>query len=266
MLMVLKESHKIKTALFIYMTLIFSLNGITHCHSSETYIIQPCLSNNISIMRNNNHSSYEQPSVITSGIKQDLSQPSDERALLKFDISSLPKGKKITYAALNLYCIGTYKWDGKEWSMLPSLNRIINVHRITRDWMGWSFTYWDYATYPNNLWTTPGGDFLPATDIINYERPFEWNQWVVTIDVKAWYENNEENHGWLLKDSNEGNSDGLKVEYMNWFYSFGIEESPKLIVEMVDNLFILPASNNIFIFITVIIMGAIIFYRKKSLN
>ena len=199
---------------------------------SQVYTIQPCLSNNISIMRFNNHASIEQPSVVTSGYKEDLTQPSDERALLKFDLTPLPKGKIVTRATLNLYCIGTYRWSGEEWVMLPSLSRIITVHRLTSDWMGWSFTYWDYATYPHNPWENPGGDFAPATDSVSYEIPHQWNQWTVTKDVKAWYKGESENYGWLLKDANEGNPEGVRVEYMNWFYNLGVEYSPRLDIEL----------------------------------
>ena len=93
-------------------------------------------------------------------------------------------------------------------------------------------TYWDYATYPHSPWKTPGGDYAPATASIGFEIPFQWNEWVVTEDVKKWHNSEVDNFGWLLKDANEGSSEGLKVEYMNWFYSFGVEDAPKLIIEM----------------------------------
>ena len=232
---------RLRGILLFILFLSFAPFSMASVDCSEIYVIQPCLSNNISIMRYNNHASVEQPSVITSGYNTNLTQPSDERALLKFDLSALPKGKIVSYATLNLYCIGTYRWSGSEWNMLPSLSRTITVHRITADWLGWSFTYWDYATYPHNPWVEPGGDFVAATDNVNFEVPYQWNRWVVTKDVKRWYEGGEENYGWLLKDSNEGNTEGVKVEYMNWFYSFGVEDSPKLIIELSDSSSPLPS-------------------------
>ncbi|MEM4245676.1 MAG: hypothetical protein QW390_00085, partial [Candidatus Bathyarchaeia archaeon] len=104
-----------KAARLLLAALLISTSVYPPSHGSQVYEIQPCLSNNISIMRFNNHASIEQPSVITSGYKEDLTQPSDERALLKFDLSGLPKGKIVDRATLNLYCSGTYRWSGAEW-------------------------------------------------------------------------------------------------------------------------------------------------------
>jgi hypothetical protein len=204
--------------------------------------------------------------VITSGYRTNLTQPSDERALLEFDLTSLPKGKIVTRAILNLYCIGTYRWNKTEWVMLPSLNRIITLHRVTSDWFGWSFTYWDYATYPQYLWMNPGGDFAPVTDSVNYEVPRQWNQWTVTEDVKVWYEDKAENYGWLLKDANEGNTEGVKVEYMNWFYSFGVEDSPKLEVELSEPFFSPIPLLDILITLYAGITIASVIYRIHSLK
>ncbi|MBS7655898.1 DNRLRE domain-containing protein [Candidatus Bathyarchaeota archaeon] len=200
--------------------------------NEKTYIFQPCLSNNISIMRNNNHSSIEQPLTVTSGFKTDCSQPSDERGLLKFDISNLPKGFKVKLAKLHLYVIGVYVWNGVEWLPKLSLARTIQVHRIITDWVGWSFTYWDYAIFPSKLWSKSGGDFLPATASVNFEILEAWNTWIVTSDVEAWYKGESLNYGWLIKDLNEGDPVGYRVEYNNWFYVFGVEYSPKLEVTL----------------------------------
>jgi len=187
-------------------------------------------------MRNNDYSSIEQPLTVTSGFKTDDSQPSDERGLLKFDISSLPKGFKVKSAKLYLYVIGVYMWNGKEWVSKPALSRTIQVHRIITDWVGWSFTYWSYASFPSKLWNTPGGDFLPATASVNFEVSGTWNVWIVTKDVEAWYNGESPNYGWLIKDLNEGDSIGYRVEYNNWFYVFGVEYSPKLEVALIMKL------------------------------
>ncbi len=201
--------------------------------NEETYIFQPCLSNNISIMRNNDFLSIEQPLTITSGFKTDGSQPSDERGLLKFDISSLPKGFKVKSAKLHLYVIGVYVWNGEDWIPKLALTRTIQVHRIITDWVGWSFTYWNYATFPSKLWDAPGGDFLPASALVNFEIVGTWNTWIVTKDVEAWYNGESPNYGWLIKDLNEGDPVGYRVEYNNWFYVFGVEYSPKLEITLV---------------------------------
>jgi hypothetical protein len=201
----------------------------------ETVVIQPCLSNNISIMRGNDYSSIEQPLIVSSGFRIDGRQPSDERGLLKFDLSKIPKGWRVKEAHLELYVIGTYIWDEEkgEWRPTPSLTRLIYVNRINRDWMGWSFTYWSYSTFPESLWNAPGGDFNPSNVKVCFEHPGSWNVWVVTEDLRAWYELGEPNYGWLLKDAGEGSRIGYRVEYMNWFYVEDVRYSPKLVVQLV---------------------------------
>lgn len=174
--------------------------------------------------------------MVTSGFRTDCRQPSDERGLLKFDISSLPKGYRVKSAKLHLYVLGVFMWDGKKWAPLASLARTIQVHRITTNWTGWSLTYWSYATFPDKLWNTPGGDFEPATDAVKTEVPRAWNVWTVTRDVEAWYSGESPNYGWLLKDANEGDPTGYRVEYNNWFYVIAVEYSPKLEVTLTAGL------------------------------
>ncbi|MGC8850438.1 MAG: DNRLRE domain-containing protein [Candidatus Bathyarchaeia archaeon] len=203
----------------------------------KTIIIQPCLSNNISIMRNNDYSTMEQPLVISSGPGSHGRQPSDERGLLKFDLSEIPKDWRVKEARLELYVIGTYVWNPKmmEWQPIPSLSRLIYVNRLIKDWKGWSFTYWSYSTYPDSLWDNPGGDFNPSDAKVSFEHPGSWNVWIVTEDLRAWHELEEPNYGWLLKDAEEGSRIGCRVEYMNWFYELDVKYSPKLVVHLVKD-------------------------------
>ena len=210
------------------LVIIFSFTFTNRSSAENLYTIQPCLSNNISIMRNNDDSSIEQPTVVTSGYRTDQEYPADERGLLKFDLSALPEGYHVRTATLSLYVIGVYTWDGTYWKNEPELFRTIELHAITSDWMGWSFTYWNYATFPKREWNTPGADFTSSTDSVNWQKPGTWNNWTVTRDVEAWYEGKKPNYGWLLKDSHEGDKIGCRVEYMNWFYYYDVSYSPKL--------------------------------------
>ncbi len=190
--------------------------------------IQPCLSTNISIMRNNDDASTEQPTVVTSGYRTDQRHPTDERGLLEFDLSSLPEGYHLKEATLSLYVVAVYVWDTSYWKPVNELTRTIELHAITTDWMGWSFTYWTYATYPDEEWKTPGGDFAAVTDSVTVEKTSTWNSWTVTGDVRAWYEGAKPNYGWLLKDAEEQDKVGHRVEYMNWFYYDDVSYSPRL--------------------------------------
>jgi len=227
--------------LLIFLVLLPKINA-----EEKTYVFQPCLSNNISIIRNNDVYTVEQPLEVASGFKSDGTLPSDERGLIKFDISSLPSGYRVKSARLYLYVLGVYVWSEGEWTPTTSLKRIIQVHRVTTSWKGWSFTYWSYATFPSKLWNTPGGDFTPPTAFVESEIPRTWNSWTVTTDVKAWYSGEAENYGWIVKDANEGDETGYKVEYNNWFYVIGIEYSPKLEVTLTVK-YTTPDTQKIFI-------------------
>jgi hypothetical protein len=165
---------------------------------------------------------------VTSGYRIDQKHPSDERALLKFDLSGLPSGYHVKKATLSLYVIGVYTWDGSAWKAEPELSRTVELHMITTDWLGWSFTYWTYATFLDKPWKTPGGDFAPQTDIVKREKTETWNNWTVRADVEAWYSGKKPNYGWLLKDAEEGDKVGCRVEYMNWFYIYDASLSPRL--------------------------------------
>jgi hypothetical protein len=229
-----------------------------------TVVIQPCLSNNISIMRNNDDSSTEQPTVVTSGYRTDQIHPSDERGLLKFDLSTVPKDYHVKSATLSLYVIEVYTWDGTSWQPVSALSRTIELHAIITDWMGWSFTYWTYATFPKHPWSAAGGDFAPKTASVSEEVAGTWNTWAVTGDVQAWYEGKKPNYGWLLKDAQEGDTVGCRVEYMNWFYVFDITYSPKLEIILEPNPALsLPDSNWIVVAIVIVSVATVVLGLRR---
>jgi len=226
-------------------------------------VVQPDLSNNVSIMRNNDDASIEQPTVVSSGYRTDQRYPTDERGLLKFDLSSLPKGYQVKMAVLSLYVIGVYNWDGSSWKPVAELARRIELHAITTNWMGWSFTYWTYATFPKQEWRTPGGDFAPTTGYVKEERPETWSNWTVTEDVRGWYDGTKQNYGWLLKDAEEGARVGCRVEYMDWFYVYDISYAPRLDVTLESKPAFSLCAELIVAAVLVVIVAVITFHRKR---
>ncbi len=197
--------------------------------------------------------------MVTSGYKMDLSPPSDQRALLEFDLSSLPKGKYIESASLHLYVLRVFVWNGAEWTPFTSINRTIGVYRVTTIWIGnIDITTWKYAIYPNVTWKTPGGDFEGPTDTVEVERKDTWNDWDVTKDVKSWYNGKCENYGWILKDLNEGDN-GYSVWYPSYrlWYLIDEEYSPKLVITITDTP---PQQFNYFYIIPLVLALALISY------
>ena len=131
------------------------------------------------------------------------------RAVLKFDLSSIPAGSTINAATLMLHM-----------SRTTSAGQGIAVHRLLADWgegtsnatggLGeggggpatTNDATWVYRFYSTQLWNTPGGDFAAAasatttvSDIGNYS----WSGAGVTADVQQWLANPAANFGWLVR-------------------------------------------------------------------
>src|SRR5437667_4778957 len=131
------------------------------------------------------------------------------RAVLKFDLSSIPAGSTINAATLMLHMSRTTR---------PGQG--IAVHRLVADWgegtsdatggLGeggggpatTNDATWVYRFYSTQLWNTPGGDFAAAasatttvSDIGNYS----WSGAGVTADVQQWLANPAANFGWLVR-------------------------------------------------------------------
>ena len=131
------------------------------------------------------------------------------RAVLKFDLSSIPAGSTINAATLMLHM-----------SRTTSAGQGIAVHRLLADWgegtsnatggLGeggggpatTNDATWVHRFYSTQLWNTPGGDFAAAasatttvSDIGNYS----WSGAGVTADVQQWLANPAANFGWLVR-------------------------------------------------------------------
>ena len=129
------------------------------------------------------------------------------RALIKFDLSSIPAGSTINSASLTLMINRT--------TTGPS---VVTIHRLTRDWGAttsqasggegsgglpgpgdatWLTTAWQQG--PN--WSTPGGDFLPNTappigaGAVNTPAVFSG----LAGEVQLFVNQPASNFGWLLK-------------------------------------------------------------------
>jgi len=218
------------TSAAVYLTTIYT------GRVEATYVIQPNMSNDLSIIRNCDSTTIDNPLTICSGYKTDTTEPSDIRALLQFNISSLPNRQRVSSAFLQLYVFGLFTWDGSNWQEVPSLSRKVEVHRVTTYWKGGSHATDWYATdyFAEAFWRNPGGDFIEsATATVKDESANSWNSWDVTEDVKAFYEGVASNHGWILKDADEGSSKGCKVTYVDYTgYGPGTAYSPKLEVTL----------------------------------
>lgn len=133
------------------------------------------------------------------------------RALIRFDLSSLPSGIELQSAALILTV---------ERSSPSSLNTdTISVHRLLKDWgegnavsadPGGSGTTaqagdatWNSNRHQQSQWTQPGGDFsaTPSDTKVVSRTPdtiVELKSDAVLNDVKQWLADPSSNNGWIV--------------------------------------------------------------------
>lgn len=133
------------------------------------------------------------------------------RALLAFDLTSIPVGSTVTAASLSLLVTR---------NPMESLDmHEFAVHRVTSDWgegtsvpfgaggLGAAATAgdatWIHTTFDTATWTTPGGDFVPtasATTSVGNDGAFAvWSSEGLINDVQAWVNSPTDNFGWIIR-------------------------------------------------------------------
>ena len=158
----------------------------------------------------------------------------NRRALIHFDLSSIPSGATIGSATLYLYNIYT-----------PQEDRTLNVHRITDSWAEGSGnnelnsatingTTWNERWFGAN-WGTAGGDYDSTVTGSNTSGTMAdvWLEWDVKTDVQGFVSETYSNHGWLVKFEPEG-SPTVCVKFPSREYTDDSTKRPKLVVEYTE--------------------------------
>ena len=132
------------------------------------------------------------------------------RAVLAFDIAgNIPPGATIDGVQLTLYCD----------KVAATTSRSMVLRRLTSDWgEGTSDTgnsrqgrgepatpgdaTWRHTFYPNQFWTTLGGDYsgtISATRMVGNIGSYTWGSTSgMVADVQAWLDAPSQNFGWIL--------------------------------------------------------------------
>lgn len=127
------------------------------------------------------------------------------RALIKFDLTSIPSGANITNVTLMVNVIAESQGAGTE---------TYRIHGLTKDWgEGTSLgggtgavaiapdATWNQAKLGTSSWTTPGGDFTASVASLNISglgnRTFLSTSNFVSL-VQAWLDNPVSNNGLIL--------------------------------------------------------------------
>jgi hypothetical protein len=132
----------------------------------------------------------------------------NRRALLAFDLSSIPAGSTINSVTLTLFLAQ---------ASALSLNTTVSVHPVMANWgEGTSLgnlgnpapstpgdATWIHRSFNTQLWATPGGDFDPqvsaSTIMSSAGQTYSWTGAGLAEDVQAWITTPATNFGWLLR-------------------------------------------------------------------
>lgn len=137
------------------------------------------------------------------------------RALIHFDLSSIPPGVVVTNVTLDMQV-------SKVPFLPPSTD--LDLHRVSADWgegasdaPGEEGTgdptqpgdaSWVHTFFPTDLWTNLGGDFVAnvsaTTKWSGGVGPISWSSAGLLADVLGWLDDPGGNFGWVIKAADEG--------------------------------------------------------------
>ena len=158
-----------------------------------------------------------------------VQQSGSNRALVQLDQQSLATalaGATLVSAALELHV----RENGRNWG---TQGRTVDVHRLTEAWTETGAT-WSCPADANLSNSQPdcaaqwnGGSFAPAptASVLHTNNLTGWVSFDVTSDVAAFLSGTQ-NHGWLLKKTNEGQAG--RMDYDSRQGTAG--EGPRLVV------------------------------------
>jgi hypothetical protein len=167
---------------------------------AETVTLSPSKDNTI----------FSESGSLSSGVGNDLysgeiNNGSFRRALLAFDVSSIPTGAVIDSVQLVLTVTNTPE----------TAPRLFRVFRVLADWgegasnslqgMGapaqTNDATWANTFFPSSLWSTQGGDVAAAasdsTDVAGFGT-YTWHSAGLASDIHAWTSQTAPNYGWML--------------------------------------------------------------------
>jgi hypothetical protein len=136
------------------------------------------------------------------------------RALVRFDLSTIPPGSTITRVAftatlqrsqsgpvdIGLFTCSSSWTEGQTSAFEPAGQ---GAPAMPGD------VTWIHSTFEGTLWNTPGGDYLPgpraAATADSFGQAVTWGSTPALVaDVQAWLNNPASNRGWLIRHIDEG--------------------------------------------------------------
>jgi hypothetical protein len=159
------------------------------------------------------------------------------RALLSFDLASIPASAQLASATLAL-------WQPTN----LGFSATVNAHRLTRSWAegtGKGDCTGDGATWtqaqPGGSWTSPGGDFAatPAASFASQPSQIGWQTFDLTALAQQWVSGQVPNYGVLLKFANES----LLANHSLYYYSDDWTVAPTIRPRLTISYFTAPENS-----------------------
>jgi hypothetical protein len=176
--------------------------------SAGLLVVNPSKDNSIYAENNNSNATGDLFVGPTLGLQSTILR----RALVYFDVSSIPAGSTINSVTLRLSPVIAGPNSGAD---------VLSLHPLSASWgEGTSFASgkgdaptpndatWSSRFHNTTAWTTPGGDFAldpsgtVTLDSVSTEFTFASQAGMVS-DVENWVNNPTANNGWLLKYEDE---------------------------------------------------------------
>jgi len=136
-----------------------------------------------------------------------------ERIYIRFDISSLPKGRMIQNATLRLWQF-----------YAPASQQEYEVHRVLGEWKEGTENW-------NNQ---PAWDSTATSTAVAPDRTEVAVEWDITRDVQAWLSGQAKNYGIMIKDAKEQRAKDASSGFWSREYPVGSHEEwrPALIISV----------------------------------
>jgi hypothetical protein len=148
-----------------------------------------------------------------------LASGTTRRALVRFDLSSIPAGSRVVSASLQLFVVRARD------------EHDLSLHRILSAWGEGASNggdagvgapaqtgdaTWSHRIWPDTLWNQRGGDFVSTVSAV---RAVGFGPASYTIastpalvaDVQSWLQTPGSNHGWMLIGNDQGSQNAKRL-------------------------------------------------------
>jgi len=148
-----------------------------------------------------------------------LASGTTRRALIRFDLSSIPAGSRVVSASLDFFVVRARDEHNT------------SLHRVLAAWGEGASNggdagvgapaqpgdaTWSHRVWPGTPWSQRGGDFVATVSAVRSvgfgPASYTFNSTPALVaDVQGWLQNPASNHGWILIGDDQGNQNAKRL-------------------------------------------------------